>query len=359
MEEKWAPISVSPGNEVSTLGRIKGVGGKILELAPDITTGYVRATLGQVGQRKKYRVHRLVAEAFLANPDNKPVVNHINGNPSDNCVENLEWATAQENNERKVNPSKQGRPRPVAHVSAEGKILQTWDSADKASEYLGVSPSAVSMCCRGENSTCANKVLVYLDQIDLPKEEWRETEYMGMTLEASSLGRVKTKSGIKTFGNEVNGYMMIKPEKKTVFVHRLVATAFCEKPDGSDVVNHKDGVSKNNCAENLEWCTATENACHAVRTGLTKAGIASSARAVRQYLPGEKFKDYISISEAAKQTGVYRRTIGKACAGEVMKAGGFRWAFVPITTSVASITGAPAIQYIIPDDDLLWAELGL
>lgn len=61
-------------------------------------TGYVRAILfNGCGQRKKYFVHRLVAEGFIPNPDNKPHVNHIDGDKTNNCVENLEWVTRSEN----------------------------------------------------------------------------------------------------------------------------------------------------------------------------------------------------------------------------------------------------------------------
>jgi hypothetical protein len=52
-------------------------------------------------------------------------------------------------------------------------------------------------------------------------------------------------------------------------VHRIVASVFCHHPDGSDIVNHKDGIKTNNKALNLEWCTPTENNNHAVRMGLT------------------------------------------------------------------------------------------
>lgn len=80
---------------VSDDGQIMNVRKHILK--PVILNGYNRINCHKDGILKSYLVHRLVAEAFIENPDNKEFVDHINGNRQDNRVENLRWATAQEN----------------------------------------------------------------------------------------------------------------------------------------------------------------------------------------------------------------------------------------------------------------------
>jgi hypothetical protein len=101
-------------------------------------------------------VHRLVALAFLDNPDFKRVVNHKNGNPKDNRLENLEWATHSENNAHAYRNN--GRRAPselkVAAVNEDGEIVMSFCSGAKAAKLMGVTTSAIWSAIR-RNGTCA------------------------------------------------------------------------------------------------------------------------------------------------------------------------------------------------------------
>ena len=102
-EEIWKPIKEFEGYyEVSNIGRVRSLNykrtgkEKILKNIEDYK-GYLEVGLTKNGKRKQFKVHRLVAEAFIPNPENKPCIDHINTVKSDNRVENLRWVTYKEN----------------------------------------------------------------------------------------------------------------------------------------------------------------------------------------------------------------------------------------------------------------------
>ena len=112
MEEIWKDITgFEEYYQISTLGRVKSksrkcnsrygkyktVADKILSLNEDKKTGYVSITFCIKNKRITKLIHRLVAETFIDNPENKHTVNHINGIKNDNNVNNLEWMTMSEN----------------------------------------------------------------------------------------------------------------------------------------------------------------------------------------------------------------------------------------------------------------------
>lgn len=96
--ERWKDIPGYDGAyRVSSLGRVLSVKrGRILAEGTH-EHGYKMVALSKNGRLKTFKVHRLVAEAFIDNPDHKREVNHINGNKSDNSVNNLEWTTREGN----------------------------------------------------------------------------------------------------------------------------------------------------------------------------------------------------------------------------------------------------------------------
>lgn len=113
--------------------------------------GYACVGLRKSGQAQRFvKVHRLVAEAFIDNPENKPQVNHLNENRGDNRVENLEWVTAKENinygkgnyRRRKHNLNQQHHAQHIK-MQKEGEVLH-FDSIASASRYFGCTVSLIS-----------------------------------------------------------------------------------------------------------------------------------------------------------------------------------------------------------------------
>lgn len=113
-------------------------------------TGYLQIGLKSERTRKLGLVHRLVAEAFIPNAENKREVNHINGIKTDNRVENLEWNTSQENT---IHAYKKGLEKhcstKVLQYDLQGNLLREWDSIKEAGAKTNTEPGNISACCRG------------------------------------------------------------------------------------------------------------------------------------------------------------------------------------------------------------------
>lgn len=137
---------------------------KGLQLSPEKTqNGYLRVSLcNDVAKHKRMLVHRLVAKAFIPNPDNLPQVDHKNEIKTDNRVENLRWSTALDN----LNHSDVINKASVAKFTKVRCVTTgvVYDSVKEAADSLGLHHSNIVACCNGRRNKCGNKVWEYVKQ---------------------------------------------------------------------------------------------------------------------------------------------------------------------------------------------------
>lgn len=176
MREIWKDVEGYEGlYQVSNLGRVKSLGMNFIrsDLKPYTRSGrilhqlvykndYVKVELTNHGFSKRYYVHRLVAQAFIPNPDNLPEVNHKDENPANNHVDNLEWCTHKYNSNygtraKRIKNTMQsiGRMVPVLMYSKDGKFIKRFDSIRGASEELNIHCGSIVECCQGKRRKSA------------------------------------------------------------------------------------------------------------------------------------------------------------------------------------------------------------
>lgn len=175
--EEWKAVAFFPNYEVSNFGNVrskdrvtvrKGKPTKIkgVMLKQRNVKGYRRVTL-YAGNRKthqQYQVHRLVAEAFVPNPNGFPCINHKDENRINNHASNLEWCTHKYNSnygtaiERRIKhqdwksiADKQSTP--IEQVDRNGVVVKVWPSMMECERQSGMRSSGVSKCCRGQLKT--------------------------------------------------------------------------------------------------------------------------------------------------------------------------------------------------------------
>lgn len=146
---EWRDIPGAAQYEVSSDGRVRA---KPRELKPwTMREGHQQVVING----KSVYVHRLVALAFLANKDVKRIVNHKNGNPKDNRVDNLEWATHSENNLHayRINGRIAPATTPVMAISKDGEVAYHFKSIKEAAKHIGLSSPAVASAVRRKGTS--------------------------------------------------------------------------------------------------------------------------------------------------------------------------------------------------------------
>lgn len=158
MIEEWRDIVGYEGlYEVSNLGRVRR-NGKILKPSK-VRHGYLQIALYKNGIYKRFYIHRLVAYAFIPNPNSYPEVNHRDEDKTNNTVDNLEWCTHEYNNNYGTRNERLSKP--VLQFDLQGNFISEWPSTAKVEEETGMDHSNISKCCSGNRSSAGGFVWRY------------------------------------------------------------------------------------------------------------------------------------------------------------------------------------------------------
>lgn len=188
MEEIWKDIDPKGIYKISNLGRVRTTirrGCTVEFLKPNLVkVGYYVVYLRWGGKVHCFSVHRLVAMAFIPNPNNYPEVNHKDEDKTNNRVDNLEWCTRLYNvrygtgTERRADSSR----RDVNQYDKQGNLIKCWHGVRKACAALGLDTSNIVQCCAGRAKTCGGFIWLYADTPTLEEDlrarvEWLKSEY--------------------------------------------------------------------------------------------------------------------------------------------------------------------------------------
>jgi hypothetical protein len=293
--EIWKDILNYPNYQISNKGKVYS---KIYKkiLSPANVGGYFRVGIYNDEGQKTIPIHRLVALNFIPKSENLDIVDHIDGNSTNNCVENLTWVTHSENVKNITKTPKEIKE--LVSARAIWKIDKTTNQQIK--KYDSVTLAAEELFNEGKIKTkLTGKILItkvltgavqiinkngkqrekcaltgygfkwkYHVENDIDDEIWKDIppEYIkGVEgYKVSNYGKIKNHRGRIGKGTEKHhsGYNIVTIKKGTFLMHRLVAQVFIPNPENKPEVNHKDKNRLNNHVDNLEWYTKKENCKH-------------------------------------------------------------------------------------------------
>lgn len=153
--ETFVKIEGFDNYEVSNLGKVRNIkSGRILK--PSLNkNGYLRLWLCKNNKRKHLYLHRIIATAFIDNPDEKPCVNHIDENKLNNDLSNLEWCTVRENLIHGTRTKRAAEKcfKKVIQLDLNDNVLNEFESMVQAEQETGVSRRNISSCCNGKRKS--------------------------------------------------------------------------------------------------------------------------------------------------------------------------------------------------------------
>lgn len=335
VKEEWRPIKSYENYEgfyeVSNTGKVRSVTRTVrrkrmgdyvvesMELAQQTDRGGYRRVTLQWGASKKYRkVHRLVAEAFLPNPDNLPQINHKDEDKTNNHVDNLEWCTAKYNLNYGTARERQSisASKPILQLDRDTlEIVNRWVNARKIKQALGFSQGAVYGWCQ-DYAEAEGFVWCY-------ESDYGKRKYEGVKRRRYDPNKPKH---VPKRHNILN-VPVCQVDMTTHEVIKTYPAASAVKADGFD-----NSCVTQCCRGKLKkhggyyWCYESDYGS----TDFKAKGRSPLMMPVRQIDPktGETIREWNSMSVLYKEKGYANKLIGDCCRGKRPDAYGFRWEFV-------------------------------
>ena len=151
MDEEWVTIEEFPKYEVSKDGRVRNKETGHIKSPSRGGLGYPVVSLWKDDKQYLRTIHILLGRTFIPNPDNKPQINHIDGNKENYNLENLEWVTPLENmsHARRTGLHKSDGDKAVLQFTKNGSLLHEYKSASEASRATGINRGNISVVARG------------------------------------------------------------------------------------------------------------------------------------------------------------------------------------------------------------------
>jgi hypothetical protein len=163
--EEWRDVVGYEGlYEVSNYGGVRRVDNGA-DLRGNLNSyGYRVVKLSKDGKGKDFKLHQLVARAFIPNDFGARIINHKDGNRDNNYVDNLEWCSRKQNAQHAIEVlGITTMARPIMQIGLDGELLAIWANANKAATTLGFGHMMISACCKGTAQTAYDFMWQYVD----------------------------------------------------------------------------------------------------------------------------------------------------------------------------------------------------
>ncbi len=269
IKEIWKPFPIKEFKskyEISNYGNVRNAKGNLLKHC--IRSGYKSFGLCNNDLNKQYKIHRMVAKAFINNPDpkNKKCVNHINGDKLDNIVTNLEWCTVAENNKHAFDTGLNNTiAKGVFSYDPKTNNVETYESIYAASKQTGIDDGCICKVLSGERQSAGGLNWAYMDEddnkkiVNLDLSQFKQIKDFPNYL-INAKGEIYSLSykRFMKFQNHMEGGKQVQLVngniQKTFLIHRLVGSYFLKKKDTKhNCILHIDSDKSNNNVTNLKW----------------------------------------------------------------------------------------------------------